>query len=106
MTHQEVDLELRQAIMGTTIRRTSGHTWYELGAGVAERAENENLDHDPRGVACKPGAPQPAVLAGVGTWFGVGEHMYFDLRLRGGVSVGDAGADVYHANLVAAFLWD
>jgi hypothetical protein len=42
----------------------------------------------------------------VGTWFGVGEHMYFDLRLRGGVSVGDAGADVYHANLVAAFLWD
>jgi hypothetical protein len=106
MTHDEVDLELRQAIMGTTLRYSSGHSWYELGAGMAERAENQNVDHDPRGVDCQPGTPQPAVLAGVGTWFAASEHTYFDLRLRGGVSVGDEGADVYHANLVAQFIWD
>jgi hypothetical protein len=106
MTHEEVDLELRQAIMGATLRRASGQSWVELGAGVAERAENENLDHDPRGVECQPGAPQPAVLAGVGTWFAAGAHAWFDLRLRGGVSVGDEGADVYHANLVAQFIWE
>jgi hypothetical protein len=106
MTHEQVDLELRQAIMGTTLRYAMGQSWYELGAGVAERAENQNLEHDPRGIDCQPGAPQPAVLAGVGAWFAASEHVYFDLRLRGGVSVGDEGADVYHANLVAQLIWD
>jgi hypothetical protein len=105
MTHEEVNLELRQAIMGTTLRRTSDRGWAEIGVGMAERAEARNTANDPRGMACAPGAPEPALLAGLGTWFSAGDHMLFDLRLRGGVSVGDDGGDVYHANLVVGFLW-
>jgi hypothetical protein len=105
MTHEEVNRELRQAIMGTTLRRTSQRGWVEAGVGVAERAEAENTSNDPRALACEPGAPEPAVLAGLGTWITAGDHMLFDLRLRGGVSVGDEGADVYHANLVVGFVW-
>jgi hypothetical protein len=105
MTHEEVNLELRQAIMGTTLRRSSDRGWFEVGVGMAERAEAKNTTNDPRGMDCAPGAPQPAVLAGLGTDFWAGDHMQFDLRLRGGVSVGDEGGDVYHANLVVGFVW-
>ena len=72
---------------------------------MAERAEARNTTNDPRGASCSPGAPQPALLAGLGTWINAGDHMLFDRRLRGGVSVGDDGGDVYHANLVVGFLW-
>jgi hypothetical protein len=105
MTHDEVNLEVRQAVLGTALRRQDGNRWYEVGFGMAERSEAKNETNDPRGVdGCQPGPIQPALLAGIGTAFAVGDHMWFDLRLRGGMAVGE-GADVYHANLVVGFDW-
>ncbi len=104
MSHEAVDLTLRQAIVGTTLRHVSGRDWYELGVGMAERAEAEHTHGEGAG-GCDPGPVRPALLAGVGTWFNAGNHMFFDLRVSGGVDVGDASPDVFHANLVLAFLW-
>src|SRR5262249_14066317 len=72
MTHEEVNMTLRQAVFGSVLRHVEGNSWYELGAGFADRAEDRNETNDPRGATCHPGPLEPALLAGVGSGFTIG----------------------------------
>ena len=112
MSHDEVDLSMRQAIVGGTVRKKWGPRWVELGAGFAQRAvalrDNDATDGDASAGADTSGDVGRlgmALLAGAGVWLPAGEHMLFDLRLRGGLGVGERGEGVYSANLVVAFTW-
>jgi hypothetical protein len=104
--HEHVDWTLQQTIVGPTLRRTNGVSWAEIGIGMASNAKDRSAGFG-QGMAhsCGTGELEPALLAGVGTGLNVGGHVLFDVRLSGGVDVGDTRTDVYHANLVVAFKW-
>jgi hypothetical protein len=106
MEHDAVDLSLRQAMIGGTLRYQHGDfAWIELGAAVAERSLSHPDDSNLL-ASGDIGRMTPALLAGVGGWVHLGDHMELDLRLRGGASVSDDGAArVYQGNFVAAFAW-
>jgi hypothetical protein len=99
---EDVDVSTRQGIVGTTLRHERGGDWFELGAGMAREVRQV---HDAFGDVDVEGPQMLAVLAGVGTAVQVGQHMMFDLRLRGGLSVGDGAGDIYHCTLGVGFLW-
>ncbi len=106
MEHDAVDLSLRQAMIGGTVRyQHSDLFWTELGTAMAERSLSRPEESDLL-ASGDVGHMGIALLAGAGGWIHLSEHMELDLRLRGGVSLGDDRATrVYHANLVVSFGW-
>jgi hypothetical protein len=102
MSLEDESQTIRQAVVGSTLRHSGERNWYELGLGFAERAEERDTGDDFRTGGCDPGPMKPALLAGVGTWVGIGDHMWLDLKLRGGASIDE---DVYHATFAVSFLW-
>jgi hypothetical protein len=110
MTHDAADLSIRQAIVGGTLRMQGRDRWVELGVGVAEQSRvRPELDlgaeysgADAGGNVGRIGA---ALLAGVGGWIQLNPHIELDLRLRGGLGVGELASHVYHCNFVIAFNW-
>ena len=104
MEHDAADLSLRQAMVGGTVRYQPGQLyWLELGAALAE----QSISHPEATelfASGDVGHLGPAALAGVGGWIHLGSHAELDLRLRGGVSLGDDDASrVYYTNLVVSF---
>jgi hypothetical protein len=109
MEHDAVNLSVRQAIIGGTLRFQHGDAWWiELGAAGAEASIShpDAVDADGALAGNDVGRIGLAGLAGVGGWIPLGEHMELDLRLRGGVGVGEAGGGIYHVKLVVALAWD
>jgi hypothetical protein len=106
MEHDSVDLSLRQAMVGGTLRyQHRDDFWLELGGALAEQSVSHPVVSDVL-ASGDVGRMLPAVLGGVGGWIHLSAHADLDLRLRAGMSVGeDGGASVYHANLVLAFEW-
>ncbi len=120
MTHEDVDVSMRQAIVGGTLRHRAAGRWAEIGVGFAERAidagdEYEGKRRGPfdddagegRSAVARAAIERlgPALLAGVGVSIVAGRHARFDLRLRGGLGVGDGAEGVYHCHLGVAFVW-
>jgi hypothetical protein len=109
MSHDAVDVSLKQAIVGPTLRHKSHGRWIEVGFGFAERAvaqsDEEQLKSAVADGAGAVGRLGAALIGGLGMWVDAGEHMVFDFRLRGGMGVGDRGEGIYHANFVVAFAW-
>ena len=105
MEHDSVALSLRQARGGGTLRYQRGDDWWlELGGALAEQSVSRPVVSDVL-ASGDVGRMLPALLAGAGGWVHLGAHADLDVRLRGGMSVGDGGDSVYHANLVLAFEW-
>jgi hypothetical protein len=104
LEHDDMNLSLRQSIVGASLRKKLDRHWLELGLGFAQgsRAESVNERADASDSVGRMGL---ALLAGTGTGIAAGDHMHFDLRLRGGMGVGRYGEGVFHAHLVVAFSW-
>ena len=107
MEHDAVNLSLRQAMIGGTVRYQHGNAfWLELGGALAEQSMSHPMDSDLL-ASGDVGRMLPAVLGGVGGWIHVSAHTEIDLRLRAGTSVAEDGqSSVWHANLVVAFGWE
>ena len=106
MEHDDVDLSLRQAMIGGTLRYQHGDEfWLEAGGALAEQSISRPVESALL-ASGDVGRMLPALLAGVGGWIPVGRHSELDLRLRAGASLGDDRlARVYHVNFVLAYNW-
>jgi hypothetical protein len=87
---------------GGTVRRTVSLSWYELGFGLAKREDPESAGN--LGLGLETGGFTPALLAGVGRRLNIGNRVWLNLSLRGGVDAGEMPPEVYHADFVIGIM--